>query len=500
MCNAHQIEKNRENKIMDRPPNTPRYERGFLASFVSDLRSGIFRYKTEAAEYFNLHHTTIGRYENVDNLVRPKVGYLAALAMLWVEKCVQDDAARDSAREHLLDDVNRAIRSEYYLDARPFQNWDDLEQTAKAYLAEQQGEAAPHKSQTEVALDPNVPFQAPPLPPQGIIGRNDALGQLTELLAFDDEHAKDVRPVALRGMGGIGKTTLAIALARLGKAHQLFPDGILWTALGPNPTVRLHLDSWGRALGVDLLPERDEDACRDRLRAVLYHRRVLIMVDDVWDAAHGNYFQIAGPQCRTVFTTREVPVANDLATRERTLRVDVLKPKAALELLRRLSPEAVDTDKKLAMRLCERLEFLPLGLTLAGRLLANEADVPSRMQRLVGELIERREDRLKLLQTEGRLGLDEEQPASIQAILGLSVNRLGKIDQDRFAMLAVFGGEPLTWEINAASYVWECTVEQAEDTVSRLIQRGLVERRDDRYWMHALLADYAEEMMEDRGL
>lgn len=485
---------------MDRSPNTPRYERGFLPSFVSDLRSGIFRYKTEAAEYFNLHHTTVGRYENVDNRVRPPVGYLAALVMLWVEKSVQSADAHDSACEHLLNGVNRAIRSEYYLDARPFQTWDDLEQTAKEYLAEQQGEAPPHKSQTEEVLDPNVPFQAPPLPPQGIIGRNDALGQLTGLLAFDDKFARDIRPVALRGMGGIGKTTLAIALARLERAHQLFPDGILWTALGPNPTVRLHLDSLGRALGVDLLPERDEDACRDRLRAVLYHRRVLLIVDDIWDTAHGNYFQIAGPQCRTVFTTREVPIANDLATRERTLRVDVLKPEAALELLYRLAPEVVEGDKKLAKRLCERLEFLPLGLTLAGRMLANEVDVPSRMQRLVGELIERREDRLKLLQSEGRLGLDEEQPASIQAILGLSVNRLEKIDQDRFAMLAVFGGEPLNWEINAASYVWECTIEQAEDTVARLIQRGLVELRDDRYWMHALLADYAEEMMDERGL
>jgi len=367
-------------------------------------------------------------------------------------------------------------------------------------LGKQQGEATPHKSQTEEVLDPIMPFQAPPIPPQGIIGRNVALGQLAGLLAFDDEFAKDIQPVALRGMGGIGKTTLAIALSRLERAHQLFPDGILWTALGPNPTVRLHLDSWGRALGVDLLPERDEDACRDRLRAVLYHRRVLLIVDDVWDTAHGNYFQIAGPQCRTVFTTREVPIANDLATRERTLRVDVLKPEAALELLCRLAPEVVEGDKKLAKRLCERLEFLPLGLTLAGRMLVNEADVPSRMQRLVGELIERRGDRLKLLQSEGRLGLDEEQPASIQAILGLSVNRLEKIDQDRFAMLAVFGGEPLTWEINAASYVWECTVEQAEDTVSRLIQRGLVERHDERYWMHALLADYAEEMMDERSL
>ncbi len=339
-------------------------------------------------------------------------------------------------------------------------------------------------------------YQVPPLPPQGIFGREDDILNLINLLQLNVMEVKEIAPVALLGMGGVGKTTLAIALARLNIVPKLFPDGVLWTALGPNPTVRLHLDSWGRALGVDLLPERDEAACRDRLRAVLYHRRVLLIVDDVWDVVHGSYFQIAGPYCRTVFTTRDVSIAQDLVTRDRTARVNILKPEAALALLRKLAPEAVNTDEKHAMQLCERLEYLPLGLTLVGRLLANEADVPTRMQRLIGELIKHRDTRLKLLQSEGRLGLDEDQPVSLQAILGMSVDRLDKTDQERFAMLSVFGGEPLTWEIHAAAYVWECTPKEAESTTSRLIQRGLVERRGDRYWMHALLTDYASEMLE----
>lgn len=345
-----------------------------------------------------------------------------------------------------------------------------------------------------------VPFMTPPLPPQGVHGRDDDLTRLFDLLALDDEAASEVPPVALRGLGGIGKTTLAMALGRLEIIPQRFPDGVLWVALGPRPTVRLLLDGWGRALGVDLVPEQDESACRDRLRAILYQRRALLIIDDVWDVADGSYFLVAGPHCRTLVTTRETPVAYSLTTRERTLRVDVLKPEAALALLGRFTPEAVTTDRQNAMRLCERLEFLPLALTLAGRLLATEADVPARMRRLVGELIERRDARLQLLQAEGRLGLDEDHPVSLQAILGLSVDRLDQVDRERFAMAAVFGGEPLTWEINAAAYVWECSMDDAEETIARFIQRGLVERRGERYWMHALLADYAEEMMEEMGL
>ena len=189
-----------------------------------------------------------------------------------------------------------------------------------------------------------------------------------------------------------------------------------------------------------------------------------------------------------------------MATRERTLRVDVLKPEAALKLLYKLAPEIATVDKSIVIKLCERLEFLPLALALAGRMLANEADVPQRMQRLLAELIERREARLQLLQVEGRHGLDEENPVSLQAILGMSVDRLNKLDQKRFAMLSVFGGEPLTWEINAVSAIWESSLEESEATISKLIHRGLVEPHGVRYWMHALLADYAAEMMENMGL
>jgi hypothetical protein len=277
--------------------------------------------------------------------------------------------------------------------------------------------------------------------------------------------------------------------------QHLFPDGVLWVSLGIMPTIRILLDGWGRALGENMLAERDEETCSERLRTILHRRRVLLIVDDVWEVMHGQYFAVAGPHCRTLITTRESPVAYMLATRERTLQVDVLNPEAALELLYCLAPDAVIADQKSSIRLCERLEFLPLALTLAGRLLANEADIPSRMQRLLDELIQRREARLRLLQVEGRTGLDKDHPVSLQAVLGMSVERLNKTDQERFAMLSVFGAEPLTWEIEAAAAVWNCSIEDAEGTVSRFIQRALVMRRGGNYWMHALLVDYATEMM-----
>ena len=339
------------------------------------------------------------------------------------------------------------------------------------------------------------PFMAPALPPQGVLGRDSALARLHTLLALDQPAATNVPPVALHGMGGIGKTTLAIALARLTVIPQLFPDGVLWVGVGPQPTIRNLLDDWGCALGISLVGERDEGACQERLRAYLHQRRLLLIIDDVWEIAHGQSFLVGGPCCRTLLTTRESPAAYALATCARTQRVDLLDSTAALTLLQRLAPESVAADKVSAKRLCERLEFLPLALTLAGRLLALEADVPLRMKWLLHELIERGDSRLHLLQEEGRLGLDPAQPASMHTILGMSVERLSHMDQERFALLTVFGAEPFTWQSEAAAHVWECSLAEAEKTISTFIQRGLVVRRGESYWMHALLVDYATAML-----
>lgn len=344
-----------------------------------------------------------------------------------------------------------------------------------------------------------TPYLAPALPPQGVLGRDALLHQITTLLRLDDPPAANLPPVVLRGMGGIGKTTLAAAIGRAPDIPTHFPDGVLWVALGPTPMVRPLLDGWGQALGLELAAEADEAACRLRLQSLLYPRRLLLVIDDVWDAAAAEAFLVGGPHCRTLITTRETPIACALTIPAQTVTVDLLTPAAASELLYRLAPDLHQVDHQLALELCRRLEYLPLALTLAGRALALEATVPSRLQGLLTELIERRAARLQLLEAKGRLGIEQAE-VSLRAILGLSVDRLSPADRVYFAMLSVFGGEPLTWDQHAAAYVWACAPDVAEGITARLIQRGLVEERQERYWIHALLADYAEELRAELGL
>jgi hypothetical protein len=206
---------------------------------------------------------------------------------------------------------------------------------------------------------------------------------------------------------------------------------------------------------------------------------------------------IGGPASRTIVTTRDLEVAFGASTRASSYRLAELAPRSALDLLRRLAPDAVDLYPRKAEQLCERMGFMPLGLALAGRLLAVEQDIPGRMARLLDDLNQQREARLALPQKEGRPGVSSEE-ISVQAILDLSIARLPEPDQDRFAMLAALPADPASWDLPMAAAVWDCKPEQAEDAVSLLLRRGLVERRQGRYWMHALLRDYAEALLHER--
>ena len=255
---------------------------------------------------------------------------------------------------------------------------------------------------------PPAPYMAPGTPIQGVFGRSTDISLLTEWLALDSVMAQ---PIALRGLGGIGKTTLAATLAQQQQIREYFVDGVFWTELGPKPGLRARLEEWGQLLGLDLAAAPDITSCSRRLRETMDARRALLVIDDVWDAAQGTQFLVGGPACRIVITTRELPVANDLATPERVYAVDTLPPADAVALLRALAPGIVEADISKAKELCARLEFLPLAITLAGRYLANEALTAPRQARLITALLSSAEDRLALVQGTPRSGIEDDRPS-----------------------------------------------------------------------------------------
>jgi hypothetical protein len=83
-------------------------------------------------------------------------------------------------------------------------------------------------------------FQARDLP-KGYIPRPKAFDEIKHLLLNQQGQPTTAITTALRGAGGFGKTTLALALCHDPDVQEAFPDGILWVELGEQPPGALAL-------------------------------------------------------------------------------------------------------------------------------------------------------------------------------------------------------------------------------------------------------------------
>ena len=88
------------------------------------------------------------------------------------------------------------------------------------------------------------------------------------------------------GTAGLGKTTAATCLAHDARVHARFPDGIVWLVFGQERDALSNLRKLGRCLG--LRREQwnewsDIDEANDELTPLLKDKRVVIVLDDVWE-------------------------------------------------------------------------------------------------------------------------------------------------------------------------------------------------------------------------
>jgi WD40 repeat protein len=208
--------------------------------------------------------------------------------------------------------------------------------------------------------------------PRGYIPRPKAFEEIKHLLLDHQDNQTTAITTALRGAGGFGKTTLALALCHDTEIQAAFPDGILWVELGEHPPRPLDVLS---GVLVVLEPSRPApitlDEARDRWRRALSQRRCLLVIDDVWQAAALSPLLEGGPLCTRLVTTR-----NDQVLPEETARffVDAMEPEEAIAVLCRGLPEEIQQGayQSALEALAKRLGCWPLLLTLAHGLLLDQ--------------------------------------------------------------------------------------------------------------------------------
>jgi len=340
------------------------------------------------------------------------------------------------------------------------------------------------------------PGSAPPIPSL-IIGRDDDLRRLKENIGVLDKPNTSIQILtAIKGWPGVGKTTLASALAHDKDIKMSFPEGVLWVSLGQEPNLLSEIAAWGRALGTeDLLRARTLEEAKTQLAALLRNKRMLLIIDDVWQPEHAVPFMVGGRNCATLITTRRDDVAIALApTAGNIYRLKVLKDTDALLLLRELAPGVVDKHPDECLVLVQDLEGLPLALQVAGRLLNTEDNRGFGVVELIDEL-RAGAKLLEALPPPDRIDLVNETTPTIAALLQKSLDRLDDITRECYAYLGAFAPKPATFDLEAMKFVWQ--VEDPKPIVGALVDRGLLEyvREFDRYQMHAILVMLAKSLL-----
>ena len=338
----------------------------------------------------------------------------------------------------------------------------------------------------------------PSLPPH-FLHRPERLRALKEAVLADLHRPVVITSTAARvgvhGMGGIGKSVLATLLGRDFEVRRSFPDGVVWVSVGQDPTLVTLLRRAAQALGD---PGRFESEFEGKalLGKLLADKAVLLLLDDVWDPAHAHAFDVLGPRCRAVVTTRDAALITALGGTPH--QVQLLTEPEALHLLARwagCSEEALPPAARLVMAECGRL---PLALAICGAMVRDGTS-------WVDLLAALREADLEFL---------EHPHGNVLKSIKVSIDALADDQKRRFAELSVFPPDETIPEA-AVETLWAHTGALADRHARRLL--ALLERRSlvnldaeasqagdgsgsevkRRVSLHDLLYDYAARLAGD---
>ena len=438
---------------------------------ASDLYVGVF-WKGYGAY-------TIDEFEHAQTL---------GMDCLIYEKRQDIEEGRDPDLEDFL---NRLGKVESGLTIGRFSTPGELGERVKKDVAQWQAE----KVREAGAGAPQSVYQGiPSKPPPDFVGRSRPIELMVRQLRFGND-------VAVEGLPGIGKTTLAIALAHHPGIRRHFRDGVLWASLGPDADVSTAVSGWAGALeragilneDISQIPDLHRRA--QILRDAIAPKRFLIVVDDVWDIAAARMLRCGGPGSSHVLTTRDKAIARQFAGTAHVQVLSELDSDSSLELLRRLAPEACAASPAAVSALVSAVDGLPLAIRLMGGYLASPDSgmFAEAFPELGAGAVQDMTDasrRLELAQQ--RLGVLNSQKVTLEDTISLSLTGLSESAQKAFYRLGAFASKPQQFRAEAAEAVTQVDTR----SLASLAARNVLEV--DKTWLklHPTIADVARTKLD----
>jgi hypothetical protein len=252
-------------------------------------------------------------------------------------------------------------------------------------------------------------------------GREEPLEQLAK--SFEGRGAaRMLEPIALSGLGGIGKTQIAIEYAyRFSTRYQT----VLWARAGSRDTLIADYVSFVPLLGLPQTQEAEQLLLVRLVKQWLAsHAGWLLMLDNADDLALAREFLPPSSAGHVLLTTRAevtAPLARCIAIEVLSTGVGAhfLLQRAGLLALELPLEQASPADQALARQLCDEMGGLPLALDQAAAYIEVVACSPQDYQQLY------QTRRAELLEERG--GVVPDHPESVAATLSLAFQ---KVEQD----------------------------------------------------------------------
>ncbi|AZQ35471.1 tetratricopeptide repeat protein [Streptomyces cyaneochromogenes] len=376
-------------------------------------------------------------------------------------------------------DTRRLLADELGVDPRP-----GLKELQQRILQADPGLAEPSAPAAEPTVVPVRPAQLPASVPD-FTGRSAFVRELSEVLAGASGTEGRVMAVsALAGIGGVGKTTLAVHVAH--QSRSAFPDGQLYVDLqgaGPRPAEpETVLGSFLRALGTadSAIPDSLEERAA-LYRSLLDGRRILVLLDNARDAAQVRPLLPGMEGCAALVTSRVRMV--DLAGAH-LVDLDVMSPDEALSLFTKIvGEERVASEREAALDVVAACGFLPLAIRIAASRLA------ARRTWTVSVLAAKLADE--------RRRLDELQAGdlAVKATFELGYGAMEPAQARAFRLLGLADGPDIS--LAAAAAVLDLPPEDTEELLESLVDTSLLESAaPGRYRYHDLVRLYARACAE----
>ena len=323
------------------------------------------------------------------------------------------------------------------------------------------------------------------------IGREKEIAELGRLL-----RQEDTRLVTMTGMGGVGKTRLAMHVAE--EFADRFPGGVYVVPLVAITDAELVISAIAQTVGVKESPDR---ALADQLKQRLHNSQALLVLDNFEQALSAAPFVAElitfCPRLTVLVTSRTVlRLRGEREFEVPPLDLPDLRSEASIEYLAtcpsvllfveraRLSGFVISNENIMtAAEICVRLDGIPLAIELAA---------PRVRTISPQELLRRLEKRLELL-TRGSTELPVRQK-TMRATIAWSYDLLDKKEKSLFRQLAIFVGG-FTLEAAEAVCLSESRM-SVLDGVSSLLDNSLLRKDADK--LHFVMLETIREFALER--